>query len=201
MVVTKISQQVGRKDRYSIFIDDTFAFGVSEQALLDLGISRGQSISKEQLEAITKTVDLDTAYQKSVDLILRRPRSTWEIATYLKRKGTQQDAINKITLRLKARNLLDDLEFARRWVDNRRLLKHISYKKLRLELMQKHVDSVIIEQALQLDETDERQVLRELATKKRQHARYQDDTKLVRYLAGQGYNYSDIKAVISGDSD
>lgn len=49
------------------------------------------------------------------------------------------------------------------------------------------------------DETDERQVLRELIAKKRKTSRYQDD-QLIAYLARQGFAYDDIKAAIS-DAD
>ena len=54
-----------------------------------------------------------------------------------------------------------------------------------------------IEQAIAGDETDELVLLRQLVAKKRQQTKYRDDNlKLMQYLARQGFNYSDIKAVL-----
>ncbi len=88
---------------------------------------------------------------------------------------------------------IDDADFAERWVANRRLLKPISKLKLRQELLKKRVPKEIIDQTLNQDETDEKEVLVELIEKKRKISRYQDDRKLMEYLARQGFRYGDIK--------
>jgi SOS response regulatory protein OraA/RecX len=39
-------------------------------------------------------------------------------------------------------------------------------------------------------------VLRALVDKKRKQTRYQDETRLMRYLVSQGFGYDDVKAVL-----
>ncbi len=81
---------------------------------------------------------------------------------------------------------------------SRRLLKPMSRRKLLQELRAKRVPDDVAERALDEDVGDERQVLTDLVARKRKQSRYQDDQKLMQYLAGQGFNYGDIKDVLSG---
>ena len=114
---------------------------------------------------------------------------------YLKRKKYDPTVSGYVLDRLKQRGYVDDMDFARRWVENRRLLKATSKRRLMQELRQKRVADEIIHSVLEADETDEQQVLRDLIERKR--TKYQDDLKLMQYLVRQGYNYADIKSTLS----
>jgi regulatory protein len=81
----------------------------------------------------------------------------------------------------------------------RRLLKSVSKRRLVQELRQKHVADDTIQRAVAEDEADERVVLRELIAKKRRQTKYQDDLRLMQYLARQGFGYDDIKHALAGD--
>ena len=196
MKITDIKQQVKRDDRYSVFGDGKYVFSLSEAELLSLGLKIGQEFDKEELEELKNKAVLDKAYDRCLNLIMRRPRSEWEIRGYLKRKDYDSQTTEAVVDRLSGAGYIDDLNFAARWVENRRLLKSTSKRKLILELRQKRVADEIIQQVLEADETDEREVLRELIAKKSQQSRYQDKQKLIAYLSRQGFNYSDIKAVL-----
>jgi regulatory protein len=125
-----------------------------------------------------------------------RPRSRWEMEQYLKRKQCSPALAEIILNKLSIMQILDDRVFAEAWVANRRLLKTTSRRRLLQELRAKRVPDEIAEQAVSADQTDERAVLAELITRKRRQARYQDDQKLMQYLAGQGFGYGDIKAAL-----
>jgi regulatory protein len=200
MKITAIKQQEKRKDRYSIFVDGKYAFSLGEQALLDARLASGQEIDKEQLKAYKQLSADDKAYGNALRYAVMRPRSTWELRDYLRRKQVEEPVAEKIITRLMSLHLLDDEAFARIWVENRRLLKPTSRRKLSAELQQKHVASDIIDRVLAEDreQTDERQVLRDLIARKK--ARYPDQQKLMQYLARQGYAYDDIKSVLEESS-
>lgn len=192
--ITNIKQQVKRPDRYSIYVDGKFAFGLSEAALLESRLVGGQEIDAAQLAALKKDAAADKAYGNALRYVAMRPRSTWEVQTYLRRKEVDEPLADQIIERLRRVDLIDDLSFARAWVANRRLLKATSKRKLRQELMQKHVPEQAIETVLREDETDEHDVLRQLIERKRR--RYPDDTKLMQYLARQGFGYDEIKRAL-----
>lgn len=195
MKITAIKQQVKRTDRYSIYVDGKYAFSLSEGGLIESRLASGQELDAEQLKSLKKAAGVDKAYYNALRYVAIRPRSQWEVETYLQRKEVDKDTADEIIRRLKNLNMLSDLEFARSWVASRRQLKSVSQRRLRLELMQKHVPEDVVAQVLGEDETDERQTLRDLVAKKRR--RYPDEQRLMQYLARQGFGYDDIKSVLS----
>lgn len=197
MKVTAIKQQVKDKGRYSIFVDGVFTFGLSELGLINSGIKVGQEVNTAQVESFKSEAETDKLYGRAIDLLARRPRSEWELRDYLKRKGSDPETIDTILNKLSMRGYVDDKVFAERWVENRRLLKSISKRKLTMELKAKRISEDIINEVLAADEADELEVLRVEVAKKRRQSKYQDDTKLMQYLARQGYNYGDIKQALS----
>lgn len=196
MKITDIKQQAKRQDRYSIFIDGKYSFSLSESELLPTGLRVGRELSKDELAELRDKALIDKGVFRVLELVARRPRSRWEIEDYLRRKKYENSEIRKITEAVEAKGFVDDEDFARRWVESRRLLKPMSMKKLRLELRQKRISDELIQKVLGEDETDERDVLKELIEKKRRQSKYRDQQKLIAYLARQGFNYGDIKSVL-----
>lgn len=181
-------------NRYSIFVDSAYAFSVSEGGLLELGIVPGQEIDAKKLSELKKASGADKAYGNALRYVAMRPRSMWELRTYLRRKEIDEPVAEQITDRLQRNGLIDDVAFARSWVQSRRLLRHTSKRRIQMELQQKQVPEHIISQVLGEDETDERDSLRRLIAKKQ--ARYPDRTKLLQYLARQGFRYDDITVAL-----
>ena len=197
MRITAIKQQVKDHSRYSVFVDDVFSFGLSESALIDSGIKKGQDITEQELVAYKDTSVLDIGYNKALGLISRRLRSEWEIREYLKTKKYDPEQIDQIVERLTKRNWLDDSKFAPMWAENRRQLKSASHRRITQELKIKRVPEDIIRSVLEADDHDDISMLDELVVRKRRQTRYQDDQKLLAYLIRQGYNYQDVKQALN----
>jgi regulatory protein len=196
MKITAIKAQVKREGRYSIFVDDKYAFSLSAEGLLDAHLVTGQELSQVDVTDYKRLSQEDKAYNLALAYVARRMRSEGELHDYFRRKQYAPELAEQLLIKLRRLRFVDDAEFARRWVENRRRLKATSTKKLRLELRQKRVNSDVIQAVLAEDETDENQLLRDLVEKKRRISRYQDDQKLMMYLARQGFTYDDIKAAL-----
>jgi regulatory protein len=196
MKITAIKQQVKRPDRYSIFVEGKFVFGLSESALLQSKVYLGQEVDANEIESLKDGATLDKAYQASLGLIARRQRSHWEMETYLRRKGYEIELIEKVMKKLIAKGYVDDTAFAKAWLDNRRLLKHVSKQRLIQELRQKRVADSIIDTVVAADTEEDAHVLAALVLRKRQQSRYKDDTKLMQYLVRQGFRYDDVKSAV-----
>jgi regulatory protein len=201
MRITAIKQQERLKGRYSIYVDEKYAFSLSADTLLDERLYSGLELDEAQLKAYKKLSADDKAYGLALAYVARRMRSRYEITDYFRRKEYDAALAEQLMARLENLRLVDDVAFAEAWVRNRRLLKSVSKRRLTQELRQKRVADDIIEQVLQDDETDERSVLRELVDKKRRQTKYHDDVKLMQYLARQGFGYDDIKSVLHATSD
>jgi regulatory protein len=197
MKITEIKHQLNRTDRYSIYIDGTYAFALSERGLLAQGLRVGLELNSSELSKLKQDALEDKAYDRAINLILRRPRSEWELRLYLKRKEYNQEIIDSVVARLQELDYVNDKDFARRWIESRRLLKSTSRRRIEQELRQKRVPDDVIKETLESDETDEKDVLRELVERKRQQTKYHDNLKLMQYLSRQGFSYEDIKTALN----
>jgi regulatory protein len=193
MIITKITVQVKNPSRYSIFIDGKYTLSMSDIALLDLGLKVGQQITAEELKEIEESSVLDKYYQKTLNLISLRPRSSKEIHDYLKRNDCPTPKIEIILNKLTKNKYINDQAFAESWIRNRLLLKPSSLRKLKLELRQKGINNEMIEKAIVDLEADDTSTLIKLIDKKRKLTKYRDDNKLTQYLISQGFNYYDVK--------
>lgn len=198
MKITSIKQQEKRADRYSIFVEGKYAFSLSETALLDSKLASGKEVTKDQLKEFKRLSVEDKLYGQALRWLAMRPRTEWEVRTYLERKQASPEFVVKTLNKLSKIELIDDERFARTFMADRRLLKPTSRRKLMAELRQKRVPSNIIDQ-VQTSQTDTEEIsaLRSIITKKRAQAKYQDNLRLMQYLARQGFSYDDIKQTLS----
>lgn len=196
MKITAIKQQVKRKERFSVFVDGKYALSLGELALLESKLTPGEELSAGKLRELKKLSDDDKVYNRTLNYVALRPRSQWEIEFYLQRKKVSPALIETILNKLSIVGLIDDEKFAKAFVNDRRLLRPASRRKLINELRKKHISPEIIEQAVGSESEDEQTALQAVIKSKRRQAKYQDDQKLMQYLARQGFNYSDIKSAL-----
>jgi regulatory protein len=198
MKITAIKQQARLPNRYSVFLDDKYGFSLSDTALLESKLVAGQDLNEDKVREFKQLSSDDKLYNAILRYVAIRPRTQWEIETYLKRKKASPALSTTILNKLSVNELLDDERFARAWVKDRQLLRPTSRRKLILELRQKHVNNEIIQKVMaEFEPTDEQSALAAMVASKRRQAKYQDDTKLMQYLARQGFGYGDIKAALN----
>ncbi len=196
MKITNIKKQEKLKDRYSIYVDGKYSFSLSEWQFNKHKFLVNQSISREDVDSLVKESQFGKLYELTIKWLALRPRSEFEINDYLKKKSDNASLRRDIREKLKEINQIDDLGFARAWVASRRSLKKASILRLKQELRQKKVDNDIISLVVEEDETTDTQTLESVVEKKRKQTRYQDDQKLMAYLARQGFRYEDIKKAL-----
>lgn len=201
MKISAIKQQIKRADRYSIYVDDKYSFSLSDSALLETRLVSGQELTEAEIKELKQKSADDKVYSLALRYVAMRSRSRYELETYLKRKEADPPLVDAILDRLQGYGYVNDDAFARNWVENRRLLKPVSRRRLMMELKQKKVSEDIIRAVLEDDQTTDRDTLKDLVVRKRRQSKYQDDTKLLQYLARQGYGYDDIKSAMAGTAD
>ena len=104
--------------------------------------------------------------------------------------------IERVLLRLEQHGVINDIEFTRFYIANRRQSKGISRKRLILELKQKGIKDQLIQDSLSSDEygdtpRDEAIEIRKMIKKKAKQTT--DQTKIITYLLRQGFPYDLIK--------
>jgi len=195
--ITSIKQQQKRTDRYSIFIDGKYEFSLSETALLEHKLVSGQELSRDQVREFKRISADDKLYNQTLRYVAMRLRSRWEVEVYLKRKAASPTLIDQILNKLSNIGMLDDRKLAEAYVNDRQTLRPTSRRKIIAGLRQKRVAEDIISQVIGEEVQDDQAALLDVIRRKRQQTKYQDDIKLMQYLARQGFNYGDIKAALN----
>jgi regulatory protein len=201
MKVTSIKQQVKRPGRYSVFVDGKYAFSLSDTALLEAKLTPRQELTAGQVREYKQLSTDDKLYNQVLRYVAMRPRTRWEIEFYLKRKKASPALIDIILNKLSNVNLIDDNKFAEAFVNDRRLLRPTSRRKMIMELRKKHVADEVIQAAVGNELPDEQTALQAIIESKRRQSRYRDDLKLMQYLARQGFSYGDIKSAMQDRSE
>ena len=192
MRISKVSPTVKTAGRYNIYVDGKYSFSLDELQLVQNGLHSGLEISEAQLEQLKSESDFGKNYIRAVDLISRRLRSEREIRDYAFRKQWTKSNTERVIERLKARGYLDDRRFAELFFSSRHQSGRYSLKRIRLDLVKKGISSDIIDDLCQAN-GDSAALLKLI---KKRINKYDDENKLIAYLARNGFRYDDIKAAL-----
>jgi regulatory protein len=196
MKITSIKAQIKSKDKLSVFIDNRFAFSLPNLEISNLGLQAGMELTPQDVKKLKQRSSVNQAKIKVLKLLSFRARSEKEVLDYLKRNNYNPDTIEEAINYFKEVGLVNDSDFARQWLKNRSEFKRNSFKQTRAELIKKGISRDIINEVLEENPIDELEIIREVVEKKRHQSRYQDDFKLMQYLARKGYNYDKIKRAL-----
>lgn len=199
-VITNITSQKRRSGRFSVFVDGKYSFALSDLEYSTSGLRIGQDISANDLQQYKDSAELNKVKDSVYVLLSYRPRSKKEIEDYLRRKKWNQEIIDAVVGDMAAADLINDARFARDWVEHRQALSPRSNRKLWSELMEKGIDRDIIDEVL-ADGVDPVETIIRIIEGKDLRRRYPEEQKLVAYLGGQGFGYSDIKSALERIED
>jgi len=187
--VTALRSQQRRKDRANVFLDGAYAFSL--QLILAAGLHVGQELSQTEIDALRRRDAGERAYESALYYLSFRPRSAWEIEQHLLKKEVDDEIIATVLARLERANLVNDVDFARFWVENREAFRPRGAWALRSELRQKGLANEVIDSALEgLDE--EQNAIRAAERKAHQLAHLDKQTfrrRLLGFLQRRGFGY------------
>jgi regulatory protein len=124
-----------------------------------------------------------------------------QLGNYVTREyeGISPAVAERVKDKMLEKGYVNDEKFARWFVENRRVRKGASHKRLLLELHKKGIKRDLAERVMgELEEDgfgrDEKAEMMKVIEKKR--AKY-NDSDLVRYLVRQGFRYSDAREAVA----
>lgn len=210
--VTLIEPQKNNSQRYNVYLDDEFAFGIDEGNLVKFGLHKGQELAQEEVDRIFEESELYKLYSRALDYLSYRPRSVKEVRDYLREKSIKYQAsgikgeaasgvvIQSIIDRLKRSQYLDDGEFTRWWIKQRtETSKPRGPRFIRAELYQKGVDENLIKQVWQELKIDEQQLCLKAAQNRARRynfSNFKQRKKLFDYLMRRGFNFDAVEDVL-----
>lgn len=212
MKITSISVQQRDKNRVNVSVDGKYKFSLDLSQVVELGIKIGNEYSETELASLENESQFGKLYMRALEYSLMRPHSEKELSDYLYRKtrdtrtktgsikkGVSKELTERVFKRITEKGYVNDLSFAKYWVENRQLRKGISRRKLQAELAGKGVNRSIVDTLLSETERSDEEEIKKIILKKAN--KYDDEQKLIAYLARQGFSYDDIKEALSKSDD
>jgi len=200
--ITKIEIQKKRKNRFSIFLDGEFAFGLDQDVLLKFGLSKGVELSESDIESILIAEEKKQAKDRALKFLGYRDRSEKEIIDKLKLIGYDKPVIEWVISELKRMQLIDDSRFAQSFAKTKMLAKPMGEYLLRCELKRKGIQEHHINAAIEniFEERDPVSIAIPLAQKQILKYKNVDELKrkkrLTDFLLRRGFNWEVITEVI-----
>lgn len=203
--ITSIKPQK-RPNRYNIFLDEKFAFGVSAQTLLEENLKTGKILDIESIKKIIKKEDFAKLFDSTLKYLGVRIRSEKELRDYLTLKiakslnvkfaeAAQSLLITAILKKLKDIGYLNDLEFAK-WLILSRSRQAKGPRFIKIELTKKGVSAEIIEKLTSKLPDQKQQAKKALQKKIKIWAKLPPEKfkqKAYRFLLSKGFDWEDVK--------
>lgn len=211
MVITSIEKQK-HGNRFNVFVDGLYCFSAECDELMQYNIKENDVYDTKELADLIYRCQYRKALDAGLRFLSSRPRSEQEIVSNLKRKSYDNNVISKVISRLKELNYVDDGEFSRMWIEERKRFKPTGKRKLIQELKNKGVEAHIIDGALEESQWDDLQtaihILRKRLKGKTINPNDRKDMgKLYRHLIYKGIGYDTAYEAVnqflieSGDKD
>ena len=204
MKITQVEPQKKNPKRFNLFLDGEFAFGADEDLVVNRRLVVGKIISAEELDKILFEAEVGKLMEKMYRLWNIRQRSEREVRNYFRIKGKEeisQLVIDALVETLKKKGMVNDLEFAKAWVEARRR-KQKGIRAIKAELFQKGIGKEIIEEVVsrQSSVVSEEELARQALEKKmiiwKNLSALEFKKKAFEFLIRKGFEYDLVKEVV-----
>ncbi|HEY8478131.1 MAG TPA: RecX family transcriptional regulator [Chloroflexota bacterium] len=197
-MVTAIEPQARRRDRFNVFLDGRYAFALD--GALAAGLRVGHVLSDDEVAAFQRRDAEQRAFDAALSLLGYRRRSERELRQRLARKGFAADLVEAALERLRRLGLVDDVAFARSWVEARLGGRPRGPAAVKSELRQKGVSREIVGEAIAPIEESEEELAFALARQRVPSLRGLDRTTFRRRLGSmllrRGFGYGVAQRVV-----
>ena len=194
MTVTDINLHI--KDKYKIYIDDTYAFMLSCDDIGKYNIAIGNDIS-DDIYGQLRTLMIKRAKDKSLELLKRMEYSKFKLTEKLKQSGYTMDIIIDVLSYLEEYNFVNDERYAKMYIDSH--IKSKSIYEIKAYLYQRGINNVIVDNIIKALEIDECDVIKNLIYKKTGYnnkLEKDEYKKIYTFLLRKGFEYNKIRSVL-----
>lgn len=195
--VTLLERQKKNQERVNVYLDDEFAFGLNIMDALQL--RKGQELDETQIAELRHKDAIIKAIDVAANLLSYRPRSAQEIRQKLRKKDYDEFVIETAIERMTNLGYLDDMAFARFWIESRNRSKPRGRRALSYELRNKGVADTIIRELLD-EMVDETSGAYEAAQKRirrmRGKTQFEFKQKVGAFLQRRGFNYEAVNQTL-----
>jgi len=148
-IITRLSAGKRNPSRVNIYVDGLFTLALSLDEVVKQGLAKGVELSPERIQSLKAFDDAEKVYAKVLNFLSFRPRSIKEVRDRLREYQVKDpDQQDSLINRLIDKGYLDDLAFARWFVNSRNSFRPRSALQLSAELAQKGISRDLIKMVI-----------------------------------------------------
>jgi regulatory protein len=144
-IVTKLTKQKKNKDYYNVFIDDCFTFSIHAELIILHGITKGKNLDLKEMEGIIEEDNKKRAFNLCLHYLSYRRRTGWELEEYLRKKNYSEETITEAINKLKYYKMVDDRDYIKSFIADKKLGNPIGRKKLVFDLRKKGISEDLLD--------------------------------------------------------
>jgi regulatory protein len=141
LIITKIKRLRGKRQRYSVYLDDVPSLELSDWTIGKCGLRTGDDLDEQTVDKIKSTEAETQAKNNAINYLSYRQRSSKEIIDHLIKKGFTRECAEDVTRQLQSARMVNDLEFAYAFIRDRLKRKPTGQALLRMQLLAKGITS------------------------------------------------------------
>ena len=202
MKISKIEKQK-KENRYSIFLDGEFAFGIYKDTVLKFGLRTKDELSEEKINEIKDYDECYAGKRIALRFLSYRQRSEKEIRDKLRSKKISNSNIDKIITTLSELNFINDEQFAKLFLESYLRKKPMGGRLISMKLLEKGIKKDIIEKALTENYNEEEEsekcneLLKKYIKKVKSKNEMEKKRKCYQYLLTRGFDNELVREIIS----
>ncbi len=196
--ITKLERQKHNALRVSVFVDDEYAFSVTDELIIEYGITTGRDSNSLPLNEILKEDAYRSALSKAYRHLSATEKSEKQMRDFLASKEFDAETVERVIVKLKELNYINDSALAETFVE----YSHNSGKRaIRYKLKVKGISDEIINDVLEaIDDEQQLDSAVSLALKQKQkYTKYdirEQKNKTGAFLARRGFDWDIVSEAI-----
>lgn len=202
-VITAIVPSPRKQGRFDLVVDGKPLATLGLESIESMRLSVGGAFDAPLASAVEREAGLLATYDRALNMLAIRARSSVELRRLLVRKGEPPEYVDAALERLRGAGFLDDASFARQFSRSKALGAGMSKRRLEQELGHRGVAGAQAREAIEAvfteEAIDEEATIERVARKKlRSLVKLDEPTRrrrLFTFLARRGYDIDDIERV------
>ncbi|MBR1891412.1 MAG: RecX family transcriptional regulator [Clostridia bacterium] len=193
--VTAITAQQKNKKRVNLYLDGEYYCSVELFTVMSERLKVGSVVDEKRLSEIIEKSDYTTCLDKATAYISKSMKTKSQVVKYLLGKGYDKKTIAKVIDKLIEYGYVDDQDFVRRYVDEKK--SSSGKRKIMYELKIKGVDDKVIDH-YDFEGIDQLDACYSVAQKylRGKPVDFPTKQKCYRYLISKGFDWDTAKSAV-----
>ncbi|KAB3527381.1 RecX family transcriptional regulator [Alkaliphilus serpentinus] len=201
-VITNIIQKKENSENYQIYIDNQFAIVCNIEIIKRMKLKVGKAFTLEEIVELKHQDDVKKGYNKALDYLTRKARTSVEIENHLKDRDFCVEVIKEVLEKLKYYQFIDDKKYIEAYIKDQCFYNLKGRKRIQQELIDKQLDKeLVLEKIGGISSTEEYENALKIAKKafiqNIKKPLNQNKEKIANKLYSKGYSWEIIHDVMN----